>query len=193
METNPIVIFQKWFQDHLRSTQDQIPQACCLSTIGLDEFPNARFVSLKDILEDHFIVTGQLNSRKGLEIRQNNKAALSFWWPESGRQIRIQGSCTEIGPALADKYFYERSRDSRIVSIISNQGQELVDINELIKKYELLDQKEGTNEIKRPDNWGGFSIKPMRIEFFEFQPTRFHKRQLFTNENGQWTIKDLQP
>ncbi len=193
MEVNPLAIFQNWFQQQLSFTKDRIPTACCLSTIGLDNFPNARFVSLKEIIDENFIVTGPLTSRKGREINENNKVALTFWWTETERQIRIQGIATPIALELADKYFYERSKDSQIVSIVSNQGQEIRNINELIDKYNHLDTLVPSTELKRPENWGGYAIRPVRIEFLQFQSTRFHNRQLFMLANDKWTEKQLQP
>lgn len=183
--------FQKWFDTELKMTKVRIPTACCLSTIGTDNYPNARFVSLKGIVENQFIVTGTITSRKGIEIDLTDKVALTFWWTETERQIRVQGIATQISNELADKYFSERNRDSQIVSIVSNQGQILNDIEVLNKKYQKIDTTNQT--LKRPENWSGYSIDPIRIEFLEFKPTRFHHRQLFKLTNGQWIKIELQP
>ena len=136
METNPIIIFNQWFDEELKLTKVRIPTACCLSTIGIDNYPNARFVSLKGIVENKFVVTGTLTSRKGLEIDEMNKVALTFWWTETERQVRIQGSAKQISIELADKYFAERNRDSQIISLVSDQGQLLNDIDTLNKNYQ---------------------------------------------------------
>jgi pyridoxamine 5'-phosphate oxidase len=193
MEMTPIEQFRKWFGEELNLSKLRIPTACCLSTIGMDGFPNARFVSLKDILENNFIVTGTLTSRKGVEINSTNKVALSFWWTETERQVRIQGNAFRISDALADKYFAARNRDSQIVSIVSNQGQEIQDLESLNKNYQDLELEFYNQPLTRPENWGGYSIEPVRIEFLEFKPTRFHNRKLFELQNGEWTIKQIQP
>ena len=105
METNPIIIFNQWFNEELNLTNVRIPSACCLSIIRTDKYPKARFVSLKGVVENKFVVTGTLSSRKGLEINDTNKVALTFWWSETERQVRIQGSVTVLNNKLADKYF----------------------------------------------------------------------------------------
>lgn len=189
----PIEQFNKWFKEELNLTKVKIPTACCLSTIGVDSFPNARFVSLKDVVENNFIVTGPLTSRKGIEINATNKVALTFWWTETERQVRIQGNATQITEQLADKYFSERNRDSQIVSIVSEQGQEIESIEILTKKYENIEMKFSNKTLTRPENWGGYLIDPIRIEFLEFKLTRFHERMLYELTNGQWTIKQIQP
>ena len=192
METNPIIIFNQWFNEELNLTKVRIPSACCLSTIGTDKYPNARFVSLKGIVENKFVVTGTLSSRKGREIDETNKVALTFWWSETERQVRIQGNATVLNNKLADKYFSERNRDSQIVSIVSNQGQTLNDIETLNKKYQEVKTNFRNQLLTRPENWGGYQIEPIRIEFLEFKPTRFHERKLYELTNIQWKQTALQ-
>ena len=189
----PFQIFSKWFAEEQKLTTVRIPSACCLSTIGEDGFPNARFVSLKEVTENSFIVTGPLTSRKGIEIIQNNRVSLTFWWTVTERQVRIQGNATNIAEQLADKFFAERSRDSQIVSIVSEQGQEIENIETLTRKYENIEVNFVNKPLTRPKEWGGFSIEPVRIEFLEFKPTRFHDRKLYELTNGQWTMKQIQP
>ena len=193
MEMTPIEHFNKWFDEELSLTKVKIPTACCLSTIGIDGYPNARFVSLKDIVENNFIITGPLKSRKGVEINNTNKVALTFWWAETERQVRIQGIASKITEQLADKYFEERNRDSQIVSIVSMQGHEIENIETLTEKYENIELSFVNKPLKRPENWSGYLIKPIRIEFLEFKPTRFHDRKLYELANGKWTIKQIQP
>ena len=94
---------------------------------------------------------------------------------------------------MAEKYFAERSRDSQIVSIVSNQGQKLDNIEELNKKFQEIETNFLNQPLKRPETWSGYSIDPIRIEFLEFKQTRFHERKLYELINGQWIITELQP
>ena len=193
METNPIIIFNQWFDAELNLTQVCIPSACCLSTIGTDKYPNARFVSLKGIIENKFIVTGTLSSRKGLEIGETNKVALTFWWTETERQVRVQGNATQISIELADKYFAERNRDSQIVSLVSNQGQRLNDIDTLNKKYQETETIFSNQLLARPENWGGYLVKPISFEFWQGRPNRLHDRIRYRLQEYDWIIERLAP
>ncbi|MFC4221240.1 pyridoxine/pyridoxamine 5'-phosphate oxidase [Flagellimonas marina] len=187
----PIEIFKKWFDDEKTLSTSGVPSAVCLSTIGLDGFPNARFVSLKALIDDCFIITGPLNSRKALEMKKQDKVALTFWWPHSERQIRIQGLSTGIRDELAVIYFGERSRISQAVSSISKQGEAIENLTVLETKV-LEMASEGT-KINRPNHWGGFSIQPIRIELMEFKKNRIHERKMYEFENGSWTVRQIQP
>ncbi len=193
MNISPIELFKQWYEQELKLTKVRIPSACCLSTIGDDNYPNTRFVSLKDILNNNFIITGTITSRKGIEIENSEKVSLTFWWTETERQVRVQGNAFRITEQLADKYFSERNRDSQIVSVTSLQGQELIDKEALTKKYDEIEFTTINKEIERPENWGGYKIEPIRIEFLEFKPTRFHERTLFELLSGQWKTKQIQP
>jgi len=190
---NPIEHFKIWFLEQIENTGVKIPNACCLTTIGLDGFPNARFISLKEITNDGFIITGTLTSRKGNEIWHSNNVALTFWWAETDRQVRIQGEAAMVSEEVADNYFAERNRESQIVSIISQQGDEISVIEELVEKYNALDSESNGKYLKRPDNWGGYCISPVRIEFMEFNSSRLHDRKLYELVNNEWVLKQLQP
>jgi pyridoxamine 5'-phosphate oxidase len=193
MENNPIELFKTRYHEEQTLSKVRIPSACCLSTVGMDGFPNARFLSLKDVLNDCFIITGSQNSRKGIEINNSEKVALTFWWAETERQVRVQGLAAKITEKFADKYFSERNRDSQIVSIVSKQGDELDDVEELSKAYEYLELANKNKHLSRPDYWGGYSIEPVRIEFLAFKPTRFHERILYEKQHDIWIIKRLKP
>lgn len=188
---NPILLFEKWYEKELKLTNVRIPSAVCLSTIGIDNFPNARFVSFKELINDSFIITGPLNSRKGIEIDNNNNVSLTFWWTETERQIRVQGIATKIEDKLAEKYFAERNANSKVVSLICEQGKEINDLKLLEDK--ILEKVAKNERIGRPKNWSGFLIKPLRIEFMEFKKTRFHDRKLYELENDKWNMNQLQP
>lgn len=193
MNPEPVELFQQWYSQERELTTAKIPSACCLSTIGVDGFPNARFLALKDISAKAFVVTGRLSSRKGVEIDHSQKVALTFWWPVTERQVRLQGFASRIPDHIADDLFADRSRESQIVSIVSRQGEELTDLQGLMNAYEEFDASHKGQQLKRPTDWGGYSINPIRIEFLEFNESRFHNRCLFELRGECWDFKRLQP
>lgn len=128
---------------------------------------------------------------KELKLKKNENVALTFWWTETERQVRIQGKASKISEQLAVKYFNERNINSRAVSSICEQGKETNDLGLLKKK--VMEKVFTNTKIERPENWGGYSIEPKRIEFMEFKNTRFHDRKLYEIFNGKWTFKQIQP
>jgi len=190
---DPFVLFEKWFSEEEEQSNLKLPAACCLSSVGVDGYPNARFVSLKKIERETFVITGPLSSRKGKEIVKNAKAALTFWWTSTERQIRIQGDVTLLSEANANLYFEQRNRDSKIVSTVFEQGSEIESVEHLQNQFREQKEKLGGQKLKRPENWGGFSIKPIRIEFMEFKKSRLHERKLYERGDNEWKMRILQP
>jgi pyridoxamine 5'-phosphate oxidase len=190
---NPFDIFNQWFKLELESSPLDRVTACCMSTIGLDGYPNSRIVALKDYQEDRFIFTGSKHSRKAIELNANRKASLVFWWPNTGRQIRVQGDVNFLSDQSTGLFFQKRPRNARIVSHISKQGELLINRNHLLNKFHSFKREYEGKEIPAPDHWGGFMIIPVRIEFFEFNEDRLHRRLLYTRENGVWQHQELQP
>jgi len=193
MEINPLKQINVWLDEQIRASKAKIPTACCLSTQGTDGFPNSRFVSLKGIEQENFVITGPITSRKGVEIARNKKVGLSFWWPETERQVRVQGIASPLPSEMADTYFEERSRESQLVSIISEQGKQLADHDALKERYNQLISTTTEKRFKRPNGWNGYLIKPVRIELMEFSTNRFHKRTLFELVREEWKSIQLQP
>ncbi len=190
---NPISKFENWYKEELSRSKVEIPSACCLSTIGLDGFPNARFVSFKSLINNTFVFTGSVKSRKGLELKENPKAALTFWWTETARQVRIQGTYSSLEKHLADHYFSLRNKDSQLISLVFEQGKPFSSKSALHEIFNSKKKQYSHEEIPIPADWGGFKIDPSRIEFLEFERSRLHLRELYSKKGDLWTSEILQP
>lgn len=189
----PVRLFESWLADEVQQSTLELPFACCLSTIGTDGYPNSRFVSLKEVFDDSFVVTGPTDARKGIEVAACSRVALAFWWTATMRQVRIQGDASIMPAAKTDEYFEQRNRESKIVSTVFEQGKKIdgpVALRELFaaKTAELADLK-----LTRPENWGGLQIKPIRIELMEFKKSRLHERSLYELVDDRWEHSTLQP
>jgi len=201
METTPIGLFNEWFAAEKALSTARIPEACCLSTIGSDGFPNARFLALKEVRQRRFVITGPDRSRKGREMRNDPKVALTFWWPHTERQVRVQGMASRISKADADRYFAERNLDAQLISSLAKQGQKIADFDryerellaDMVQSKEFLSSRSDDARVSRPNNWGGFEIEAIRIEFLEFAPSRLHRRALFEREGETWNRSYLEP
>lgn len=193
MVENPIELFRHWYDMELEQSKLSLPSACCLSTIGLDGYPNARYVSLKGVKDGLFVIAGPTNSRKGSEIERSAKVSIVFWWTETERQIRIQGDAKMLSELESEIYFGQRSQESKIVSTIFDQGREVETYAELEDRFNQGKENYGLSEIRKPPTWSGFGVTPRRMEFMEFLHTRLHKRMLFTMQNAGWDKTYLEP
>ncbi|WP_300599517.1 pyridoxal 5'-phosphate synthase [Niabella sp.] len=190
---DPLELFDNWYREEKMASGAALPGACCFTTLGLDGFPNSRFVSLKEVKENCFIITGSTAARKGQEIAAHSKVALAFWWPVTGKQVRIQGIATPVSAAAADRYFAERDRAARVVSALCEQGKPVADYDQMLEQFQYLLEHQRDVGDERPANWGGYAIAPVRIELMVFSETRLHERNYFEQQDGRWVHQKLQP
>lgn len=190
---DPLELFDRWYREEKMVSGAELPGACCLTTRGLDGFPDSRFVSLKEVKEGCFIITGPTNTRKGKEIAADNKVGLAFWWPVTRKQVRIQGIAMPVSEEAADQYFAERDRAARIVSTICTQGMPVDDYDNMFGQFQKLLKEERAVGNERPEDWGGYAISPVRMELMVFSATRLHDRNYFEMSGDRWVYQKLQP
>ena len=164
-----------------------------LATADKDGKPSTRTVLLKSVDERGFIFFTNYDSRKGRELAENAHAALTFFWSELERQVCVAGTVTKLPAAESAAYFKSRPRGSRIGAWASNQSEPVPDREFLEAKWRELEQK-FPGEVPLPPNWGGFVLKPERIEFWQGRPSRLHDRFCyFRQAGGAWKLERLAP
>lgn len=191
---DPIALFHEWMK-RAREKEPEDPNAVALATADADGFPDVRMVLLKDADERGFVFYTNLESAKGLELKENSRAALCFHWKSLRRQIRVRGDVTPVSEEEADAYFASRARDSQIGAWASKQSRTLETRFELEKQVAVFAAKFGLGKIPRPPHWSGFRIAPRRIEFWRDRPFRLHDRLVFKRElpATRWQTERLYP
>lgn len=194
LDQNPFQQFRTWFHDVEKAGGVDEANAMTLSSIGLDGFPKSRVVLLKSYDENGFVFFTNYNSEKGKSIKANPNVCLSFFWPNTERQVIIKGKAIKLAKNLSDNYFQSRPKGSQLGALVSNQSEEISSREILEQKLESFAVEYQNKPIERPDNWGGFNVKPISFEFWQGRPNRLHDRFLFTLKTDyDWKIKRLSP
>jgi pyridoxamine 5'-phosphate oxidase len=190
---DPIHQFEKWFDEALRAEVSE-PNAMTLSTVTESGRPSARIVLLKGIEHGKFLFYTNYQSQKGKELENNPACALTFFWPELERQVRIEGISNRVDSATAEKYFQSRPRGSQIGAWASPQSSVISDRSLLEERVKELEKKFKDQElIPKPHQWGGFAVDPFEIEFWQGRPSRLHDRIAFYKTEDIWNINRLAP
>ena len=188
----PLVRINKWLQEAIEF-DIALPHAMNLSTVDSKGQPSSRMVLLKTLSDDGITFYTDYTSLKGEHLENNPQAALNFWWAKTDKQIRVEGTCSKISSRDSDAYFKTRPTESQISAFVSNQSKILESYESLLKSVKELEKSSMGEHIERPERWGGFKLKPTRIEFWASELNRLHKRELFTLASTRWEKTLLSP
>jgi pyridoxamine 5'-phosphate oxidase len=150
-------------------------------------------VLLKGFGPDGFRFFTNLGSAKAGQLEATPSAALILYWRELDRQVRIRGGVEKLPAADDDAYFSGRSRDARIGAWASPQSQPIADRGTLDAGVTEAGGRFAGDDIPRPEFWGGFLVRPERIEFWQGQAARLHDRFVYTRAGDGWEIQRLAP
>jgi pyridoxamine 5'-phosphate oxidase len=187
---DPIDQFAAWFAE----AQEAVPltEAMTLATVDADGSPDARMVLLKGFGPDGFRFFTNYESAKGEQLTASSRAALVLYWRELDRQVRIRGEVERLAPEDSDAYFANRPLDSQIAAAISPQSRP-IEREELDRRYAELANEVGESNPRRPEQWGGYLLRPEAIEFWQGRDSRMHDRFRYARRDGAWSIQRLAP
>jgi pyridoxamine 5'-phosphate oxidase len=191
--SSPIGQFERWWND---AEQSQIIEmnAMTLATTGDDNFADARTVLLKGFDARGFVFFTNYNSTKSRELSFNPACCLLFHWKELERQVRIKGIAGKIAPQENDDYFNTRPEGSQVGAWSSPQSEVVESKRWLEETFKQYAEKFKKEKLHRPPHWGGFRVKPIKIEFWQGRPNRMHDRILYSETTpGNWKIERLAP
>ena len=191
---DPMQLFKVWM-DEAKKTELNDPNAVALATSDKKNLPSVRMVLLKDFNEYGFVFYTNLNSQKGIELKENPNASMCFHWKSLLRQVRISGSVSSVSDKVADQYYNTRGYESRIGAWASKQSKVLSSRDELINSIEDYKKKfDDQNNVPRPSHWSGWNLSPLTIEFWLDGDSRIHERLKYSKDsNGIWTQSLLSP
>jgi pyridoxamine 5'-phosphate oxidase len=193
LNPDPIKQFASWFNDAW-AAGIKLAHAMTLATANRAGVPSARMVLLKEFDEGGFVFYTNYESQKGHELAENPVAALLFHWKELERQVRITGRVTKVSREQSAQYFHSRPRGSQLSASVSAQSRPVKNRRMLEDDVERLQARYPEGNLPLPDVWGGYSVSPEVIEFWQGQEDRLHDRFRYTCQpDGLWLVERLAP
>ncbi|KAF9519591.1 hypothetical protein BS47DRAFT_1337040 [Hydnum rufescens UP504] len=180
------------------------PEAMTFSTASASGIPSSRVVLLKRVDEGGFVIYTNYTSRKSRELKENPVAALTFYWKEIHRQVRVVGRVEMVAKLESEAYFKSRPVGSRIGAYASKQST-VVEEGDVQRRYHVLEERFGIQggsadvDIPLPEFWGGWRVIPDEVEFWAGKPSRLHDRVRYTrvsteaSADSTWKIDRLAP
>lgn len=204
LPATPWDLFQPWWStadEEVRKHAGE-PGAVCLSTVDACGIPDARFVLIKGLTPAGPTFFSDAGSAKAEQIRGNPAVALTFYWPQLHRQIRLRGVCCGVPSDEADQYFQARPRGSQVAAAASNQSQPVESRAELVAKTQAVESEYAHKLLPTPESWVGYAVAAHTVEFWAGDSDRLHDRARYTTRHGVscrlddpqlWAATRLQP
>ena len=192
IDRDPIKQFQRWFSEAI-AAKLPMPDAMTLATATPGGKPSARMVLLKQVDHDGFVFFTNYRSAKAEQLDANPYAALVFYWAQHDRQVRVEGSVVRTPAQESRDYFRTRPRESQIGAWASEQSRAINSRDVLEQRAQELETLYCDRDIDCPEHWGGYRLKPERIEFWKSRIGRLHDRILYQRDGATWTITRLAP
>jgi len=191
-DADPIELFGLWF-DAAKESGILLPEAMTLATATPGGIPSARMVLLKQADQAGFVFFTNYGSQKAQELDANPHAALCFHWAVLQRQVRVSGPVQRIEEDESAAYFATRGRGSQVGAWASRQSAPLPNRPQLEDRVRQIEEEFAGDEIPLPDFWGGYRLKPERIEFWQGRSDRLHDRLRFHRDGPGWATQRLYP
>jgi pyridoxamine 5'-phosphate oxidase len=188
---DPLTLFRRWYREAEVAGAPQ-SDAMALATAG-DEGPSVRMVLFKGIDDGAFLFYSNYESRKGRDLTQDNRAAVVFYWFQTRHQVRVSGTVRRLSRSASLEYFHSRPRGAQLSALASRQSRGLPSREVLERAVRVLATKY-PNEVPLPADWGGYALRPRRIEFWESREDRLHDRLRYARRReGGWRLERLAP
>jgi pyridoxamine 5'-phosphate oxidase len=170
----PHHLFDTWLRE--AGEHGLAPHAVTLSTVDADGAPDARVVILKAVDETGFAVATSADSPTGVQLGKDPRAALTFFWPALGRQVRVRGPVAPCAAEVSAADFRERSPASRVECLIGRQSEVLDDPAELAATAEAARRRVDADPDLVAPRWTRYLVTPTSVEFWQAAHDRRHVR-----------------
>lgn len=188
----PLVQLELWLRD-AREVGLIEPTAFALATADPQGRPSVRIVLFKGFHDGGLTFYTSYDGRKARDLAANPQAAATFWWDRLERQVRLEGRVEKVPRALSEQYFRRRPRESQLGALTSQQSAVVASREELDRRWEENARRYAGQEIPCPENWGGYCLRPERVEFWQGRVGRLHDRLVYLREAGGWRVQRLEP
>lgn len=191
----PMQLFEQWFEeaDAMEREDKGEVNAMTIATIGRDGYPKSRVVLLKQFDQNGLVFFTNYKSEKGKAIAGNPHVCISFFWHWMERQVIIKGKIEKTSLQVSEEYFHQRPRGSQLGAAASQQSEVIASREALDNALNELEQKYQGKDVPRPEDWGGYVVVPVEVEFWQGRRNRMHDRIRYIFENREWKRDRLSP
>ncbi|MER6423427.1 pyridoxal 5'-phosphate synthase [Streptomyces sp. NPDC001137] len=188
----PLPLFTAWFAEAVAAGQKE-PHTMSLATADADGNPDVRIVMLHGADADGWAFATHSTSRKGGQLAARPYAALGFYWPALGRQVRVRGPVTAAPAQDSQGDLHARSTGALAAALTGRQSEVLGSVEELARASEAAWERAQQEPDAPVPTWTLYRLRPDEVEFFQGDERRQHVRLNYRRKNGAWAKELLWP
>ncbi|MFF6997545.1 pyridoxal 5'-phosphate synthase [Streptomyces sp. NPDC008313] len=188
----PLELFTRWLAEAAAAGQTE-PHTMSLATVDEAGLPDVRTVMLHGADADGWSFATHAGSRKGRQLAARPQAALGFYWPAQGRQVRLRGPVTAAPPQEAQADLHARSTGALAAALVGRQSERLGSAGELADASEAAWERARREPDAPAPSWTLYRLRPDEVEFFQGDARRRHVRLAYRRAEQGWTTGLLWP
>jgi pyridoxamine 5'-phosphate oxidase len=192
LPADPRELFTTWIHEALAAGTPE-PHAMVLSTVDAQGQSDARTLILKDVDERGWWFASSADSPKGIQLAKHASAALTFYWPTMGRQVRVRGLVGVADPAVSAQDFLARAPGGRAEALLGRQSQPLRDRDELRAALAEAQARVAADPALVAPSWTRYVVQPGDVQFFQGDAQRQHVRVRYQSSELGWEHTLLWP
>ncbi|RZB19811.1 pyridoxal 5'-phosphate synthase [Streptomyces sp. F001] len=188
----PLPLFTGWFAQAVAAGQPE-PHTMSLATADEEGRPDVRIVMLHGADAHGWSFATHVTSRKGGHLTARPYAALSFYWPVQGRQIRVRGPVTTAPAEEGQADLHARSTGALAAALTGHQSEPLASLQELTLASEAAWTRAQDDPDTPAPTWTLYRLQPDEVEFFQGDARRRHVRLAYRRTEDGWSRQLLWP
>ncbi|KND27590.1 pyridoxal 5'-phosphate synthase [Streptomyces anulatus] len=189
----PVPLFHAWFAEAVAAGQAE-PHTMSLATSDAEGLPDVRTLMLHDADERGWHFATHATSAKGRQLAARPYAALGFYWPARGRQVRVRGPVVRCTPAESHADLHARSTGALAAALTGAQSEVVGSAAELHRAADAAWDRARAEPDAEAPTWTRYVVEPAEVEFFQGDARRRHIRLRYRRqEDGDWTRELLWP
>jgi pyridoxamine 5'-phosphate oxidase len=188
----PLALFTEWFTQAVAAGQAE-PHTMSLATADEDGLPDVRIVMLHGADADGWAFASHATSRKGRQLAARPYAALDFYWPVQGRQIRVRGPVTVAPPEESQADLHARSTGALAAALVGHQSEVLPSRAALDRASDAAWERAESAPRSPAPTWTLYRLRPDEVEFFQGDARRRHARLVYRRTDIGWDTELLWP
>ena len=168
------------------NTFDDVDANCCyLATSGVDRQPSVRVITIYEINEGGLLFLSKKTSGKIIQLTQNPKAGVCFYWPSIKMQATVEGIVEELDEPASEALWVKRDHNAKLTAWATDIAVQDESTESLESYKQVARGKFQDSRLPLAESWSGYGLRPHRIEFWQTDWRKNKKHECYVKKGAR--------